>query len=303
MPETNGTRQDAYEQVTAAVVEALERGTVPWHQPWKAPSDMPTSLSTRRSYRGVNTFLLTMVEQAHCYESKWWGTYRQIGELGGQVRRGEKATRVVFWKFLDKVGADGSPVTGPTGKPERVPMLRTFSVFNSCQADGLTLPAEPVGSDDVDPIDTAEAAAARYLADGGPSFQQRGDQAFYAPAMDVVRVPERRYFDTTERYYSTLFHELTHSTGHAKRLGRPALLEHHYFGDESYSREELVAEMGAAMTCAMVGIEQVTVPQSAAYIASWLKVLREDPRAVVVAAGQAQKAADMILGTEPPNTD
>ncbi len=285
------SRRDLYEEVTNAVIEALEAGTIPWHQPWKAPSDMPTSLSTGRSYRGVNAFLLTMKTSAKCYCSKWWGTYKQISERGGQVRKGEKATTVVFWKFLEREDEE-------TGKRKSIPMLRGFSVFNvdQCDTENMKLPTEPEPSY-VEPVVLAEKIAAGYLADG-PTFKPGGDRAYFSPSEDVVRVPEPCYFKSQDAYYSTLFHELTHSTGHKSRLARPDLLAAHHFGDPSYSREELVAEMGAAMVCAIAGIEQVTVPQSAAYVQSWLKVLRADKRAVVVAAGQAQKAADMIAGTD-----
>jgi len=296
MNKSKGTeRRDVYEIVTAQILEQLEAGTVPWHQPWRASAGLPMSMSTRKEYRGINPFLLAITANAKGYSSPFWGTYKVISELGGQVRKGEKSTLVVFWKTYNKTETDDQ---GDERESKRF-VLRYFSVFNAEQADGLPAwchPALEEISNDVQPIEACESIVSGYV--GRPMIQHRGAQASYSPHHDVVTMPARETFKTAEGYYSTLFHELGHSTGHAKRLARPTLMEFHRFGDESYSKEELVAEMGAAMLCGLAGIEQTTVPMSAAYVASWLKVLRGDSKLVVQAAAQAQRAADLIAGTQ-----
>lgn len=284
-----------YEEITAQVLEQLAAGVVPWHRPWAVQGGgLPVSMSSRRPYRGVNVFLLACSAGAHGWTSSWWGTYRQIQELGGQVRKGEKSTLVVFWKRLRVEPSEAERAAGV--KVKVVPMLRIFRVFNACQADGLPerfFPAAAEGSA-FDPVAECEAIAAGYV--DGPELRFEGDRACYVPQRDVVYVPERSAFESADGFYSTLFHELTHSSGHASRLARSTLLEAHRFGDASYSKEELVAEMGAAMLSGVAGIEQLTVPQNAAYLSGWMKALRGDSKLLVQAAAQAQKAADRILG-------
>jgi antirestriction protein ArdC len=295
MARSDTTRKDIYAEVTNTIIEALEAGTVPWHRPWNAATGLPMSMSSRRAYRGVNVFLLEMTARAKGFSSPWWGTYKQIADHGGQVRKGEKSTMVVFWKRLTV--STTAEEKARTGKDEKaIPMLRYFQVFNADQADGLPerFSAGADQGDGFDPVAEAEAILTGYAA--APSVHHGGSQAFYRPGTDSIHMPDREAFESGDAYYSTLFHEMTHSTGHTSRLARPTLLESHAFGDESYSKEELVAEMGAAMLSGMAGIHQATIPASAAYVASWLRVLKGDPKMVVQAAGQAQRAADHILG-------
>lgn len=290
-----GQRRDIYAEITDEIVQQLEGGTVPWHQPWNASVGLPVSMSTKRPYRGINVFLLAIKAQTNGYRSTWWGTYRQVAELGGQVRKGERSSVVVFWKLLKR---DATPEErAKTGRSVvTIPMLRHFNVFNAEQCDGLG-EAFHAGEDrpSFDAIAECERIVESY--ESAPTIRHGGGRAAYSPGLDVVFMPDRQDFQSADGYYSTLFHELTHSTGHTSRLARPTLLESHAFGDESYSKEELVAEMGAAMLSGVAGIEQRTVPQSAAYIASWLKALQNDPKLVIQAAAQAQKAADRILGS------
>jgi len=292
-------RVDLYQVVTDLIIEQLENGTVPWHQPWSTSGGgLPVSMSTGKTYRGINVMLLDLEAQAHGYGSHWWGTYDQIHRLGGQVRKGERGSLVVFWKMLAKstgdTNDDGDDVV------RHIPMLRTFKVFNAAQADGLGARFARVDDTRTTPerLAAAESLTAGYLGHAGPTLRHlNGDRAYYRPVTDEVTLPELDQFTTAAGYYSTLFHELTHSTGHGTRLDRAGIVTDHRFGDAVYSQEELVAEMGAAMLCAVAGIPQdTTVPQSAAYIASWLRALRDDKRLVVVAAAQAQKAADLIVG-------
>jgi antirestriction protein ArdC len=187
------------------------------------------------------------------------------------------------------------------GRPREHMILRYFNVFNAEQADGLGL--EPIWEErhQHDPIAECDHAIAGYLATG-PTLQHGGNQASYSPRVDRIQMPDRNAFATVEEYYSTLFHEITHSTGHPTRLAREEITEGHRFGDACYAREELIAEMGAAMCCGMLGIDHVTLRASAAYLAGWTATLRGDTTMVVKAAAAAQRGADMILGTEPQDT-
>jgi antirestriction protein ArdC len=275
---------DLYAEVTDRIIAELERGVVPWRKPWAATDgSLHRNLVSGKPYRGVNQLLLSLSS----YSSPYWVTFKQAKAKGGAVRKGEKSTLIVFWKFLRREDK-------ATGKLTSIPMLRHYRVFNVEQCDGLTVP-EPVEREDFDPI----AAAETIFADmpNRPMVGFGGDRAFYAPAFDTVQLPEREAFDSAAGFYSTAFHELVHATGHQSRLNRPEVQGGASFGSEVYSREELTAEMGAAMLCAQAGILDDTVKPSAAYIGSWLKVLRADRKMVLGAAGKAQRAADYILGT------
>lgn len=283
-------RTDAYEVITDQIIAALEAGTVPWRKPWTSAGTLPLSMSSGKAYRGVNVLLLALVGEP--YASPYWGTYAQISERGGQVRKGEKSTRITFWKSLKITDKE-------TGKPKIIPMLRYFRVFNADQAEwpeGSKRPETPVKGELVehDPIAEAEAIVAGF--ENAPQVTIcRSDRAYYVPSEDTITVPELAQYQTPEAYYSVLFHELGHSTGHATRCNRKGIQTFSHFGDEKYSKEELVAEMTAAFLCAAAGIE-ITLDNSAAYIASWLRVLKGDKKLVVQAAAQAQKAAEHIQG-------
>lgn len=285
-------KTDVYQLVTDKVLALLEEGTVPWHKPW-ASIGVPMSMSTGKPYRGINPFLLICTSAAMNYSSPWWGTFEQITERGGQVRKGEHSTMIVFWKRGTKTVTDEA-----SGKDVDKPwaMLRYFRVFNADQADGLPEKYRTQAIAEHDPIAGAEALVSEYM-DSLASVAFGGDRAFYSKARDHVQVPLLTRHRSAEEYYSTLFHELTHSTGHESRLNREGIVEGHAFGDELYSKEELIAEMGAAMLAGLAGIEQVTLPNSAAYLASWVKVLKGDAKLVVAAAGAAQRAIDFILDT------
>lgn len=277
-----------YEKITDQIIKMLEGGTIPWRKPWNAAGSVPTSLSSGKPYRGMNQMILGMTALIEGYSSPHWGTYRQIEAQGGQVRKGQRSTSVILWKPIEKVNDEGEKV-------KRF-FMTTFSIFNAEQADWPNgAPTVPEMADH-DPIAEAEAIVAGYLADG-PTFSHGGDRAFYSPSLDAIRIPEMGTFVSVAGYYSTLFHEMTHSTGHALRLNRDGVTEGHRFGDADYSKEELVAEMGAAFLCAAVGIDpDENLNNSAAYIKNWLSVLNDDPKMVVEAASKAQKAADLIVG-------
>lgn len=283
------TKTDVYSEVTDRIIAALEEGTVPWRKPWKSRAGvdgLPVNIRTGRPYRGVNVFLLAL----QGYDDPRWGTFKAIKECGGHVRKGEKGTRVILWK----------PVRPNEEQAEngRTPylLLREYTVFNAAQCDGLP-ELETTGTPDTPAFEAnerADAIVANYRAHGGPGIFHEYRQAFYRPSADLIGMPPREDFVSPDGYYCTLFHELTHSTGHEKRLGR--VTEWTTFGSDPYAREELVAEMGAAMLAGLAGLDCADGEQSAAYIAGWLKALKNDRKLVVQAAAQAQKAADLIAG-------
>ena len=230
-------------------------------------------------------------------------TFKQARELGGSVRKGEKATPVIFWKWLE--GQDINPEEGEK-ESRRVPLLRYFSAFNLGQTDGVkhrrlveSVEAQPrVFS----PIQRAEALVAGYRS--APSITHGGAKAFYRPDNDSVTLPAREAFEAPEAYYSVLFHELVHSTGHRSRLARPGVNQPIRFASHEYSQEELVAEMGASFLRAFPGIDsEDLVANSAAYLQGWLRALRKDARMLVIAGAQAQKATDRIRGEAAESTE
>lgn len=283
-------RRDAYAVITERIVEQLERGVIPWDRPWKSVSgDGPMSLSTMRPYRGVNVLLLGCAAMAKGYTSPFWTTFKQAKERGGSVRKGEKATPVVLWKPVPR-----KPEEGSDDDPGSYLLLRYYSVFNVEQCDGLDVPAlEPLPP--FDPIERAETVLGSMRA--RPTVKHGGDRAYYSPNLDYVQMPIPQSFEAPDAYYAVLAHELVHSTGHASRLNRKGIEASAPFGSETYSREELVAEIGSAFVMSHCGIDP-NIPRSAAYVASWLKALRDDRRMIATAAAQAAKASDWIVGTE-----
>lgn len=278
-----------YETVTEKIVESLKAGVVPWRKPWREHLALPMNLVSGKPYRGINVFLLGLTP----YTDHRWLTFKQVQERRGHVRQGEKGTLVVFWKQLEFEELDEH--TGELCK-RRTPMLRYFTVFNVEQVEGLDLPEEykPPGL-----TQSARIERAELLASGmpdPPSIHTKARSAFYIPKDDAVHMPAFERFQSADAYYSTLFHELSHSTGHEKRLNRKGVTEVVRFGSNDYSREELVAELSSAFCCATVGLDNSLTDDAASYIGGWLRVLGDDPKAVVIAAAQAQRAADYIRG-------
>lgn len=296
---TKTPRADVYQRVTDQILAALANGTVPWQRPWTVTGPA-LSMSTGKTYRGINPFLLAIASQIHGWTSPYFGTYKKIAELGGQVRKGEKSTMVTFWKTGTR--EQENPDTGQT-EEKRWAVLRSYLVFNADQADGLPEKYHPINATanpGVPLLAPANVMADYFTAPGSPTLEHGGDRAAYNPLLDRVMLPMWEQFASPEAYYSTAFHEMTHSTGHADRLARQGITElgaNHKFGDPAYCKEELIAEMGAAFLCGHTGIEQTTIEQSAAYLDNWVKVLKGDSKLVVSAAGAAQRAVDLILGT------
>jgi antirestriction protein ArdC len=286
---------NVYEIVTDEMVKLLEAGTVPWRKPWRSGDSAPRNLVSKKPYRGINVFLL----MARGYAKPYWLTYKQAQDLGGNVRKGEKSTLIVFWKVEAKRDADAQEGEISSADRSRF-MLRYYRVFNIDQCDMpqavLDKLPKPADVADFNPIAAAEKIVSEYPAK--PTFQT-GAQTSYSPAFDTITLPARETFEKAESYYSTAFHEMGHSTGHKDRLNREAVTATIRFGSGDYSREELVAEMTAAFLSAEAGTVPATIENSAAYIASWLKVLKADTKAVVIAAAQAQKASHHILNRKP----
>lgn len=277
-----------YEAINNRIMEMLEQGTVPWRKPWNAASNIPRNLISKREYRGINVFLLACMP----YSSPYWITFKQAQAKGAHVRKGEKSTPVIFWKWLDRNDAD-SQNTDSRANTGKIPLLRYYSVFNLEQCDGIHAPETTEIINEFTPIDTAEHIIAGMPL--CPEIKSGGNRACYSPTLDYIRMPPQQAFLSAEEYYSTLFHELSHATGHIKRLGRKSIQEPSYFGSHEYSKEELVAEMGAAFLCGYTGIETRTIDNSAAYIKGWLGQLKNDHTLLIHAAAQAQKAVDFIL--------
>ena len=276
-----------YEIVTERIIAQLEAGTIPWRRPWQGVDMMPANVVSGKPYSGINTILLAFAG----YQSPWWATMKQGNKLGGRVRKGERSTMVTFWKLLER--------TDEAGTKKNVPMLRYYRVFNVEQFEGLELPRSRRGAvkptESVEPIPVAQAIADGYA--DGPETIHGGDRAFYTPKADRITLPNPEAFESMEAYWATRFHEMGHSTGHSSRLDRfDGETRLSPFGSPDYSREELVAEFCSAFLSAIAGIDQTTEGQSASYIASWIKRLKDDPKLVVNAAGKGQKAANRILG-------
>ena len=272
-------KNEAYERITDRITALLEQGTVPWHKPWKAKTGWPRNFISQKPYRGINVFLLLNMH----YESPFWLTFLQASELGVTIRKGEKACPVVFWKSMKIEDKE-------SGEEKKIPLLRIYHVFNANQCDGMK-DAPPV-TDTMVTVKPAEIVAGMPHP---PVIKHGMNCAFYSPHDDCVGMPVKDRFENEDSYYATLFHELTHSTGHESRLHRASFNGHFGFGSESYSKEELIAEMGAAFLCGQADIVERTIDNSASYIQGWLEKLRSDKTLIVQAAAAAQKATDFIL--------
>jgi antirestriction protein ArdC len=296
--------------VTDNIIAMLDKSIVPWCKPWRSRGqDIPKN-TWGRPYRGINVFILAMQSMAKGYKSSHWLTFKQVGERGGKVNEGEKSTLVVFWKKLTVPNTDpnGNVIAGKPTK--NIMLLRYFLVFNLDQTSGVKMTKnmekeyavidslDENGVQEQEMNDDAEAIIGTYLSmDGAPSWSDGSAQgAYYSPAKDAIAVPDRATFTDGNGWYATNFHEMGHSTGIAKRCNRKGVDVFDHFGSEKYANEELVAEMTSAFLCAEAGVDN-TVENSVAYIQSWRKRLSDDPTLIVKAAGQAQKAADYILGT------
>jgi antirestriction protein ArdC len=273
---------NVYEIITNKIIEQLEKGTVPWQRPWK--TGLPKNLVTKHEYRGVNVLVLGI----QTYSCPYWATFKQIKEKGGTVKKGASGTPVIYWSWINKTQQNDDDRT-EDGK--EIPLLKYYTVFNIEQTEGIEIQNEEPSYNGL-PDERCETIIA--MMPDKPMIKSCGHRAFYRPPSDEIQIPAKNAFGSAEQYYATLFHELVHSTGHERRLNRPGITEKAMFGSEKYSKEELVAEIGAAFLCGSAGIENKTIENSAAYIANWLEALKNDRRLVVLAAANAQKAVDYI---------
>ena len=272
---------DIYAAVTDRIIEQMEQGIIPWQKPWVA-SGKAISYGTGKPYSLLNQLMLGRPGE--------YLTFKQCQKAGGKVRKGEKASMVVFWKWVEQEDEE-------TGEKKQVPFLRYYNVFHIDQCEGVTpkQTTETAFPDGADTLAAAQDIIYDYLSrEGVKLLHEEGDRAFYRPSTDEIVLPIRKQFMSTAEYYSTAFHELTHSTGHPSRLNR--LTQPSFFGSDDYSKEELVAEIGAAALVSHVGLETASsFRNSAAYIQNWLGVLKGDKRFIVSAAGRAEKAVNLIL--------
>jgi antirestriction protein ArdC len=268
---------NVYAVVTNRILAELEKGVIPWRKPWSGSA--PINYVTRKPYRGTNLWLLP-----HGGE---YLTFKQCQEFGGKVKRGEKSQIIIFFKMIESTDEE-------TGERAEYPCLKYSNVFHISQCEGITSKLAPVQK--ADPIETAQNIIEDYISRSDVKLNHitGNDRAYYSPTLDKIVMPAMNQFQSNSEYYSTVFHEIAHSTGHESRLDRIDKLAS--FGMENYSKEELVAELSSAMLMNTAGIEQSsTFENSAAYIQGWSKKLQGDKKVIVMAAGQAQKAVDYIL--------
>lgn len=281
MKEQTNTKRDVYAIVTDKIIEMLDKGKIPWRQPW-TKSGEPSNLISGKPYRGVNIMLLASLG----YAQNYFLSEKQAIELGATIKEDEKPHLVVFWNWQDKEAKEGE-------EKKKMPLLRYYMVYNVSQCIGIPIERIPEIIRSVDSIELAD----KIIEDmpNPPEISHEYSSAFYDPTEDLINIPNINSFDDKESYYSVLFHELVHSTGHGMRLARKGITEKILFGSEQYSQEEIIAELGACYLKNHSGIETEPTKNNAAYIQNWLKVLKNDRKFIVYASSFAQKAVDHIL--------
>ena len=269
--------------VLEKILRQMEKGEIPWIKGWG--SNPPINYVTRKPYTGINILLLSKGGE--------YLTFRQIQQLGGRIKKGAKAEIVVFFKPYTKIVEEKDPETGEVVEKEKESLvLRYYHVFHISDTEGIPSKLKKI---EHNPIEKAEKIIAGYK-DAPKIIHDDPNKAYYSAVKDLINIPAKDLFYDIHEYYSTLFHEIIHSTGHPKRLGRFKENERHIFGSETYSLEELVTEIGAAMLCEHTGIAEKTIKNSTAYIQTWLKRLQDNKNWIFIAAGGAQKAVDYVLG-------
>lgn len=283
-------RRDYYQEITDAIAAELESGVKPWSNFLIRSGGMARNYLTKKAYRGINVLTTAVSAMKNDFKSSWWLTLKQANEMGGRVKRGSKGTPIYVWKWTEK------EVEGQGGEKEtqRRAFLRCYSIFNADQIEGIEF-GEAQPRSEVQTIEAAEAILEGMSEK--PSIEFAGLQPAYFPQLDVIRMPEASEFTSDAQYYKTLFHEIGHWTGHEARLARPGITAMGKGNREQYAREELVAEIASAFLAAEAGLPEVEgIQESATYISAYLELIREDKKALVMAASQAQKVADFVLG-------
>lgn len=279
-------KKDIYEMVTDRIIEQLEKGYIPWQKPWTGVHDGAYNRISNKPYSLLNQMLLSKTGE--------YATFKQWTELGGHIRKGEKAEIVTFWKIqqIEEENEDGEKII------KQLPLLRYYNVFHISQVEGV----EPKSIDlnELQPIEEAERIKTEYMQREHIKILEKvTDKAFYSPSLDYIQVPCKEQYQNIEEFYSTLFHEMTHSTGHKVRLDREDVKDCVYFGSENYSKEELCAELGSAFLINKLGIESSkSFNNSTAYIQSWLRVLKNDKKFIISASSRAEKAVKYILNEQ-----
>jgi antirestriction protein ArdC len=289
--------KDLYNEIANRIIEQLESGVIPWRKPWSGRPDGAISHATGRPYSLINQMLLDRPGE--------YLTFNQVKTEGGKVKKGAKARFVVFWKVYPKQqkNDDGTPATNDAGEPVYInlPILRYFQVFHIDDTEGIAPKWDRNDGPAADPDERADAVLLDYVRREGIRLEQLiSDEAYYSPSRDLIHLPIREQFDRTAEYYGTAFHEATHSTGHVTRLNRFSGADAvAAFGSESYSKEELVAEIGSASILHTLNLETPqSFKNSAAYIQSWLQALKNDKRMIISAAARAEKAVKLILNIQ-----
>lgn len=281
---------DVYQQLTDKIISKLEEGEIPWKKPWKSIQfGYPQNFISKKVYKGANFFEALFEDRATPY----WLTYKQAKELGGNVKKGEHGIPIIYFQFIEKKDANGNDV--------KFPMVKKSTVFNLEQIEGIENPfAEKIRKFEEEdlvefnPIENCEELLSTFVDKVAPYSHDNGQKAFYRPGADTITMPNQNYFRKSEGYYCTLFHEMAHSTGHSDRLDRDGIIGHHKKGSKGYAREELVAELTSAFLCSKAGIENEVVDNNAAYIQSWLGVLKNDKMVVYDAMKDAFKAIEYL---------
>lgn len=280
---------NVYEMVTERIMEQLEKGVIPWQKPWTGTKNGAYNRVSRKPYSVLNQMLLQ--------HSGEYATFKQWTEAGGRIRKGAKSEIVTFWKmqFIEEEEEDGTKVK------KQIPLLRYYHVFHISQIDGVK-PTEKMEMElhELEPIEDAERVKIAYMErENLKIYEEITDRAFYSPTLDYIEIPCKEQYRNIEEFYSTLFHEMIHSTGHYTRLNRLESGESARFGSAIYSKEELIAEVGSAMILNRLGIEtEKTFNNSTAYIQSWLRVLRNDNKFIVSASSRAEKAVQYIMNED-----
>ena len=278
---------DLYQVVTEKIIREIEKGEIPWRKPWLSGGALPRNFVSKKAYRGINIWLLCLEGRLNPY----FVTFKQCQDLGGKVKKGEKGTLVVFWKWIEK----SEQKENGEVQLKKIPLLRYYHVFSAEQCEGLPKEAYPEEKQiDFSPIAACEKIIAGYR--DCPEVKYEKPQAWYSPTLDCINLPRKESFESIPSFYAAAYHEFIHSTGHPKRLNRSGITDTAPFGSPLYSKEELIAELGASFLCGVAGIELYTLANSAAYLQGWLKALKADKKLLIHAAGQAQKAVSYVLG-------
>lgn len=275
---------NVYEMVTERIIEQLESGIIPWQKPWTG--------SKNGAYNRVSMKPYSILNQMILQHSGEYATFKQWTETGGHIRKGARSEIVTFWKMqlVEEEEEDGTKVK------KQIPLLRYYNVFHISQVDGVE-PKEKIELQEHEPIEEAERVKLEYMErEHLQIYEKITDKAFYTPTSDYIEVPCKEQYEHIEEFYSTLFHEMVHSTGHFKRLNRLESGASARFGSATYSKEELTAEIGSAMILNRLGIEtEKTFKNSTAYVQNWLQVLRNDNKFIISASSKSEKAVKYIF--------